>query len=89
MSVHWKDISSWSRTEKDRSEPKSWEAQIGMFRLIVHRYIHYPPDAWLASCRADVFQKLELKSKDIDEAKREAVEKLKVICADALKAIGP
>jgi len=86
--IQWKDVSSWSRTETDRSEPKSWEAKIGVFRLTVHRHIHYPPDTWLASCQPDVFDKLELRSKKIDEAKGEAVAKLKVICADALKAIG-
>jgi len=89
MSVHWTDVSSWSRGETDRAEPKAWEARIGMFRLAVHRHIHYPPDTWLASCQPDVFDKLELKSKGVFEAKCEAVAKLKVICEDALKAIGP
>ena len=88
MSVHWKDVSSWSRDEKDRSQPKAWEAQIGMFRLTVHRHIYYPPDTWLASCRPDVFDKLELRSKGVFEAKCEAVAKLRAICEDALKAIG-
>ena len=88
MSVHWKDVSSWSRGETDRAEPKTWEARIGMFRLAVHRHIHYPPDTWLASCQPDVLDKLELSSKKADEAKREAVAKLRAICENALRAIG-
>ena len=81
--IYWRDASSWYRGE-DRSEPKLWEAKIGMFTLRVHRHIHYPPDMWLASCHPDLFSQLELASKDAELAKREAVDRLRACCKSAL-----
>ena len=85
--ITWNDISSWSRTETDRSQPKTWEAKIGVFRLLVHRHIHYPPDTWLATCHPDLFSHFELASKDIELAKRQAVDKLRACCEVAIRAM--
>lgn len=87
--IEWKDTSSWSQndTEEDRKTPKVWTAKIGKFTLKVHRHIHYPADVWLATCHPDVMSQVVLASKDIDEAKCQAVAKLQVICEEAVQAI--
>lgn len=86
--VKWEDTSSWSDfdSKEVRAVPKSWTARIGRFRLTVHRHIQYEPDQWLASCPG-VFECVELASKDVEQAKVQAVAKLQVICEDAIRSI--
>lgn len=75
--VEWKD-------KKNRSgDVESSEIRLGVFRLIVHRYVGYPPDMWLATCYG-VFDKTEMKSKDIDEAKCQAKAKLQCLFLNAI-----
>lgn len=72
MATHeWKDVSSWSRSETDRT-PKSWEIRLGGILVFVTRHIHYAKDDWVLRCEA-FFGDMALESKDIDEAKAEAV----------------
>lgn len=85
--VTWTDTSSWSRGEKDRSQPKQYTANIGAFRLTVHRHIHYPPCVWLATCHPDVMLHVELAASDAGEAKCQAVAMLQAICQEAIDEI--
>jgi len=85
--IQWTDASSWSRGEEDRSQPKAWQAKIGTFRVLVHRHIHYPSNDWLASYEPRVLPMIPLTSRDVEEAKREAVAKLKAVCEAVIKAI--
>ncbi|UCE64934.1 MAG: hypothetical protein JSU85_08590 [Candidatus Zixiibacteriota bacterium] len=71
----------------DNPEIVSSEIYLGMFRLNVHKHIDYPKNIWLASCYPDIFKCRELKNKDLEKAKPEAVEILKTILKDALKAL--
>lgn len=82
--IKWNDTSSWSKNATERSQPKEWTALVGIFRLVVHRHIHYPPDVWLASCHPKVFTRRELASQDVDEAKNQALAILKAVCEEAL-----
>ena len=70
--IEWKDVTTWSRSDIDRSIPKTWELRFGCFRLSVSRHIHYPPTSWVASCQG-MFQDIEMGAKDINEAKYEAL----------------
>jgi hypothetical protein len=66
--MKWKDVSSYSRGDKERV-PDIWE--IGdrkTVRVCVHRHIHYPKDMWLLTC-LPWFDKQEIPEKDIDKAK--------------------
>lgn len=83
----WEDSSSWSQSESDRSVPKSWKLQLGQFRLDVHHHIHHEPDVWLVSCYPELFCLAKLASKDVDEAKCQAVAKLQVVLQEALADI--
>ena len=87
--VEWKDTSSWSQsdTKEDRKTAKAWTAKIGTFTLKVHRHVYFPPDVWLVSCQPGVLSQVELESKDIDEAKCQAVAKLQAICEETVQAI--
>ena len=81
----WKNVTTISQDAKHG--PSVYETQLGRFRLVVHRHIHYPANVWLASCES-VLNKRELASRDIEDAKSEAVEMLRVILTNALKAMG-
>jgi len=78
----WKD----KKRRFDNPEIESAETRLGSFRLTVHRHIHYPPDTWLASC-GYLFSQVELASKDLEQAKIQAVAKLQVILETALADI--
>ena len=81
----WKDVTSISQDAKHG--PSVYETQLGRFRLVVHRHIHYPANVWLASCES-VINKCELVARDIEDAKREAVAMLRMILTNALDAMG-
>jgi len=87
--VEWKDISSWSRHDSDevRAVPKTWASQIGKFRIIVSRHIHHQPDVWVLTCHPDMFSHVEAASKDIDKAKIQAIEMLRVVCENTVAGI--
>ena len=71
----WKDETSYSRNETNRT-PKTWVAKVGSLRLYVTRHIDHGENDWLCSC--DPFFDIRmLESKEIDEAKAEAVVLLK------------
>jgi len=84
MSVEWKNVTSYSRGEKDRT-PRVWDARIGQFRLSVHRHIYFKPDVWLCSCHG-ICDCQPLESKDIDQAKVEALQMFRAILAKAIEA---
>jgi hypothetical protein len=64
--------------------PHTWKLQIGDFTLVLHRHIHYEPDDWLMSFENVINKKL-LKSKDVEEAKAEALGIIKRIFEKAMK----
>jgi hypothetical protein len=71
-------MKTWSDKRKswDDDTITSSEARFGGYRLTVHRHIDYPPDVWLASCTI-FFNKCVMQSKDLDGAKKEAMDKLR------------
>jgi predicted ATPase len=84
--VKWKDTSSFNRYEKDRT-PREWTAKVGVFHLTVHRHIHYEPDVWLLSTVPDLFERRELDSKDIEEAKTQSLALVRAACQLTIDAI--
>lgn len=72
--MNWKDISSFSSGEKDRT-PKSWSCITGSsLRLVVTRHIDVP-GKWVA--RAEPYFNMKtLKSLEVEKAKVEAIELL-------------
>jgi len=81
----WKDVTTISQDAKHG--PSVFETRLGRFRLVVHRHIHYPANVWLASCES-ALNKRELASRDIEDAKSEAVAMLRAVLVTALDAMG-
>jgi hypothetical protein len=68
----WKDTSSWSRGEQDRSEPKSMELRTESLRLSLHRHMDYGRN-WLVSCYSIGIDNFDLGDIPLEEAKHKAV----------------
>jgi hypothetical protein len=64
---------TWNAIRKRDGEVTVWESEGTAVRISVHQHIAYPKDAWLLTCRNAPFDCHQLKAKDIDAAKREAV----------------
>ena len=81
-------MAKWKDRMKSWDPPKVEESSVrfGRFKLSVHRHIHYPKDTWLASC-AYLFDRHELTSKDIVEAKCQAKAYLQTTLKNALDEI--
>ena len=78
----------WEDKKKRYDDPTivSSTARVGMFRLSVHHHIYFPDDVWVATCYG-MFEKVELKSKDLEEAKCQAVAKMQVVLEEAIDKI--
>jgi len=71
LKMKWIDTTSYSHGEKDRT-PMAWTIKSKSLAITVHRHRHYDPDIWLLSC-PNICDCKELKSKDIELAKNEAL----------------
>ena len=78
----WKNISSYSQGTQNK-KPISFQMVQNNVRIVVTRHIHFPPDVWVASCNP-WFSLLELKNKNIEDAKKEAIE---IVVANLQKTI--
>lgn len=70
--MKWQDASSCSRGDKERI-PTIWHLSECRICISVHRHIHYPKDMWLLTCEP-FFDKYELPNKDIEDAKKLALD---------------
>lgn len=79
MKREWQDATIYSRGDKTR-EPSTWHHIVrykgGYLNISVHRHIDFPKDVWLLTCHS-FFIKHQLKNKNINKAKREALRKVK------------
>ena len=85
--VEWRDVSSYRQGERGKVEPRCWETDVGAFRVVVHRNIHYPPDVWLVSIHGLWSGPRELTTRHVKGAQIEALEMLAAACKDALSAM--
>ena len=60
-----------------------YSIKLGVFTLCVHRHVSFPDNMWLTSC-GYIFSCRKLESKDLKDAKGEAVDMLKEILNEAL-----
>ena len=84
MALKFKDISSYSQSDKDRT-PHSFEARVGGFRLVVTRHIHYP-EQWLLRC--DPFLETAIDDCPAKDAQRQAVVLLRGNLTACIKQLG-
>jgi len=84
----WTDVTSYSRSDTERT-PKTWELQLGSeLRICVSRSINYSPNEWVMSARGvlDISQRV-LKSKNITEAQAEALDYVRSAAASVLRSL--
>lgn len=86
MNLMWKDVSSYSRSDKDR-RPQTWMAKADDVSITVTRSIYCEPDEWLLMCDP-WFPHRVLKAKEVDTAKSEAIELVRIKLRDALLLLG-
>jgi hypothetical protein len=84
--VTWKDVSSFSQSDKERI-PNCFRATGGGVVVTIHRHIHYAKDDWLMTCEP-WFHPRVLDSKDTEDAKAEAAQKVTAALAAAHEAFG-
>lgn len=65
----WKDATSFSRDETDRT-PRVYEARADRFRLVIHRWHGIP--GWFFTCHPGLFDKHPLEAETPSELFREA-----------------
>lgn len=71
MTLNWKDTTSYARG--DKREPRTWRALAGPIAIVVTRHINYSPDQWLVSCDLLAPFPVALESRDLEDAKSEAI----------------
>ena len=81
--MHWKDISSHSKSSKDRT-PKTWQTSIAGIRLVITRHRDYDPDDWIVRSHPELLDSELLESKDVDAAKAEAESRLVACCRNVI-----
>lgn len=69
MKPKWKDVTTYSRNDKDRT-PQSWEIRLASERVVVTRYVGFPPNIWVLSWNG---RQQPLVQVDSEYAKREAL----------------
>jgi len=69
--IQWEDKTTYSRDDNERI-PQILEARINSIGICVHRHIRYP-GKWLLTSKYLFIDKMELKSENIDDAKKEAL----------------
>ena len=79
--MDWRDDTTYGQRAKKKI-PSTWSCSDKEITIRVHRHIYYPKDQWLLSSEP-FYDKYELKSIDIDKAKKEAINLVgnKLACA--------
>lgn len=73
----WKDTTSYGRGgPKPGEEPSAWQITLGTMRVVVTRHINHDPADWIMRCDEIGLGLFPLASRDIEAAKREALERV-------------
>lgn len=89
MSVQWEDVTSYSRGERGKVEPREWLAFSDAVSLSVHRVLYC--DGWFWTCYMLDVHRAPLKESTAAKAKREAalelMERLNALTRGAKKIL--
>jgi len=80
----WKDVSSFSRDDKDRT-PNEF-VLVGFPRTVLHRHIH-APGMWFVSSHLLGIDRANLGNLELEEAKVAAVESVRIHLTRHLKML--
>jgi hypothetical protein len=82
----WKD--DYKKSANGEPAGSELGTKSGM-RVVVHHYIGYPPEQWLATTYGpNLFDRLELKAKTLAEAKLETLATARTVLQTKLKELG-
>jgi hypothetical protein len=81
--IKWKDETMYSPGEKGRGEPRMWAARVPGMEIRVHRFVG-DDTGWYISVRDLFLSQVSLETKDIKEAKKNA---LKIVSDELEKLI--
>jgi len=70
--IKWQDVTSYSQSDKERI-PRTFQAQLGVIGLTITRHKDYDADDWVFSTYPNLLYKDVLDSKDLEDAKKEAL----------------
>lgn len=83
--ITWRDESSYSQDTKERV-PTIWKGTLtNSMEITVHRYLHC--EGWFVTCLRLGVDKRQLKSADVEDAKREALGYLTKVAEVLLKSL--
>lgn len=83
----WKDISSYSQSDKKRV-PRTFEIRAADVRVCVTRWIHGDPARWYLLCpEAGYVSHTGLNNQDLEDAKHEALCRVHDVLAKRVEAI--
>lgn len=88
MAIKWNDATSYSRDDKEHKQ-RWWSTKAGLLTINVgNSHAYYPDDGktWLMHCHP-WFDTRELKAKNADEAKAEALDLVKNVLKQSLSAL--
>jgi hypothetical protein len=83
--MQWKDISSHSQRDTDRT-PKTWALNVAGLKVVVTRHIHHAPTDWVLTCEPWFEQKV-ISNGTADEAKDAALVAIRSKLAAGLDAL--
>lgn len=78
-------MKNW-KEEKNFGRVIGVSCRAGVLKVSVHRYIGHPADQWFVSC-SPFFEVKPLESKDMEEARCQATEMVKVKLEEAIAII--
>lgn len=85
--MRWKDITSYSKDEKDRT-PRSFAANVGGLRIIVTRHFYAKKDEWVLFC-SPWFDRFVVGNGSADDARAAAILAVCKKLAEALNCLAP
>lgn len=85
--MNWKDISSRSQGDKDRS-PRTVQLEVGGLRIVVTRHVHHAPDDWVLNCEP-WFRERKVGDGSLEDAKETALYLVRDRLADAVASLTP
>lgn len=85
--MQWKDISSHSQKDTDRT-PQTWALKAAGLKIVITRHIYHAPDAWVLSC-PPFGEGIEIGNGTADEAKSAAIEYVRANLERSIAALTP
>lgn len=87
MRIEWKDVTSYYRSDEARVS-KSFEYQTDFLRFTVTRHENHGPDVWTLRCDdVGIDYNRALDSKELDDAKAEAIEFVRRRLSEMLRSL--